>query len=67
MTDISTLMERLRIQSIIQRLKRSIGEQAALDVVLSATELEFRDTINKTNEQTQRTRITNASRRLPKT
>jgi hypothetical protein len=38
---IQTLMERLRIQSIIQRLVRSLGREAALEVVSEAIRLEF--------------------------
>ncbi len=38
---IQTLMERLRIQSIIQRLVRSLGREAALQVVSEAIRLEF--------------------------
>lgn len=42
--DLDKLMERLRIQSIIQRLIRTHGRAAALEVVLRAIELEFPDT-----------------------
>ena len=36
-------MERLRIQSIIQRLVRSLGREAALEIVAQAIRLEFPD------------------------
>ena len=53
---IATLMERLRIQSILQRLIRSQGRDLALDTVLEAIRLEFPDQISKHNEtQTKRT------------
>jgi hypothetical protein len=53
---IATLMERLRIQSILQRLIRSQGRDLALDTVLEAIRLEFPDQITKHNEtQTKRT------------
>jgi hypothetical protein len=49
-------MERLRIQSILQRLIRSQGRDLALDTVLEAIRLEFPDQITKHNEtQTKRT------------
>ena len=49
---IQTLMERLRIQSIIQRLIKSQGREQALDLVLEAIGLEFPEHISKGNETT---------------
>jgi len=42
--NLDKLMERLRIQSIIQRLVRTHGREAALEVILQAIALEFPDT-----------------------
>ena len=50
---IQTLMERLRIQSILQRLIRTQGRDSALDVVLQAIDLEFPEHISKTHENRQ--------------
>jgi hypothetical protein len=50
---IATLMERLRIQSILQRLIRSQGREQALDTVLEAIALEFPERISKGNETRQ--------------
>ena len=36
------LMERLRIQSIIQRLRKEHGDQVTLDLIRQALELELR-------------------------
>ena len=36
------LLERLRIQSIIQRLRREHGDQICLDLIRQALELELR-------------------------
>jgi hypothetical protein len=53
---IATLMERLRIQSILQRLIRAQGRDQALETVLEAIRLEFPERISKGNEtQTKRT------------
>ena len=52
---IATLLERLRIQSILQRLIKAQGREQALDVVLEAIRLEFPDQVSKHNE-TQKTR-----------
>ena len=41
---IHTLMERLRIQSILQRMIKSQGREQALDTVLEAIRLEFPET-----------------------
>lgn len=49
---IQTLMERLRIQSILQRLIRSQGRDQALETVLEAIRLEFPEKISKGNETT---------------
>ena len=54
------LMERLRIQSIIQRLKKRHGEDHALKIIQQAIELEFG--LNKQHEQTQQTRVGNTHR-----
>lgn len=61
--DLNRLMERLRLQSIIQRLKRSYGDSAALAVLEEAIALEFR--LNTTNEQTKQTRITRSPNKEP--
>jgi hypothetical protein len=45
---IQTLMERLRIQSILQRLIKAQGREQALETVLEAIRLEFpENNINK--------------------
>ncbi len=54
------LMERLRIQSIIQRLRKRHGEDHALKIIQQAVELEFG--LNKQHEQTQQTRVGNTHR-----
>ena len=41
--DLNKLMERLRIQSIIQRLARTHGRDTALEVIYQAIALEFPD------------------------
>ncbi len=41
---IQTLMERLRIQSILQRMIKSQGREQALETVLEAIRLEFPET-----------------------
>jgi hypothetical protein len=41
---IQTLMERLRIQSILQRMIKSQGRDQALETVLEAIRLEFPET-----------------------
>jgi len=41
---IHTLMERLRIQSILQRMIKSQGREQALETVLEAIHLEFPET-----------------------
>lgn len=50
---LDVLMERLRIQSIIQRLRKRHGEDVALRIIQQAVELEFG--LNKPDEQTQQT------------
>jgi hypothetical protein len=47
---IATLMERLRIQSILQRLIKAQGRDQALATVLEAIALEFPASINTRNE-----------------
>ena len=51
---ITTLMERLRIQSILQRLIKSQGRDQALNTVLEAIRLEFPEQISKGNETQQK-------------
>lgn len=51
---ITTLMERLRIQSILQRLIKAQGRDQALDTVLEAIRLEFPEHISKGNEAQQK-------------
>ena len=58
---IQTLMERLRIQSILQRLIKSQGREQALETVLEAIRLEFPEQISKSNE-TQKTRTLESKR-----
>jgi hypothetical protein len=41
---IHTLLERLRIQSILQRMIKSQGREQALETVLEAIRLEFPET-----------------------
>ena len=52
-------MERLRIQSILQRLIKAQGRDQALETVLEAIRLEFPEQISNVNE-TQQTRKTQA-------
>ena len=47
---INTLMDRLRIQSILQRLIKTQGADQALATVLEAIALEFPASINIRNE-----------------
>lgn len=47
---IATLMERLRIQSILQRLIKAQGREQALETVLAAIALEFPGSISNANE-----------------
>jgi hypothetical protein len=58
---IATLMERLRIQSILQRMIKAQGHEQALDTVLEAIRLEFRQPISKANETTQKANIENTT------
>lgn len=44
-------MEQARLLSILQRLKRTLGEDAALDLVLAVVDQEFKATINKCYEK----------------
>ena len=62
---INTLMDRLRIQSILQRLIKAQGADQALATVLEAIELEFPVSINTRNETpgTSHTASTRAQRR----
>jgi len=54
--ELNQLLERLRIQSIVQRLKRDHGADLALQVLQQAVEIEFG--LNTSYEQTKQTRIT---------
>jgi hypothetical protein len=50
--DMPLLMERLRVQGLIQRLRREHGDEAALEIVQRAFELElpkFQKTTAKTH------------------
>jgi hypothetical protein len=49
---INTLMDRLRIQSILQRLIKTQGRDQALKTVLEAIDLEFPHKLNTRNETT---------------
>jgi hypothetical protein len=46
-------MERLRIQSILQRLIKAQGREQALETVLEAIRLEFPQAISNTHETPQ--------------
>lgn len=63
---IATLMERLRIQSILQRLIRTQGRDQALETVLEAIGLEFPEQISNVNEiqQTRKTQTDHSRRQL---
>ena len=54
--ELNQLLERLRIQSIVQRLKRDHGADLALQVLQQAVEIEFG--LNTSYDQTKQTRIT---------
>jgi|Laugrespbdmm15dd_1035085.scaffolds.fasta_scaffold96561_1 hypothetical protein len=54
-TGVNLLMERLRIQSILQRLIRAQGREQALDTVLEAIRLEFPESQGKLNEKNNKT------------
>lgn len=56
-------MERLRIQSILQRMIRTQGREQALDTVLEAIALEFPERISKGNEARTPTTTQSESRR----
>jgi hypothetical protein len=58
---IATLMERLRIQSILQRLIKAQGREQARETVLEAIRLEFPESISNQDE-THRTRNLKSSR-----
>ena len=58
---IQTLMERLRIQSILQRLIKAQGRDLALETVLEAIRLEFPEQIS-TRDETPSTRTTSSKR-----
>jgi hypothetical protein len=45
------IMEKARLLSIVQRLKRTLGEEPALDLVMAVVEQEFKTTINKCYEK----------------
>jgi len=51
--NIQNLMERLRIQSILQRLIKAQGRDTALATVLEAIRLEFPEQVSKAHETTQ--------------
>jgi hypothetical protein len=56
-------MERLRLQSIIQRLLRTHGAEACLEIMQSAIELEM-PTITKYSVQADKTRTKAVSKSL---
>ena len=60
---IQTLMERLRIQSILQRLIKAQGREQALETVLEAIRLEFPGSINTINETPSTRNIANSRTR----
>jgi len=49
--NIERLMERLRVQSLIQRLRRQYGDQEAWDIVREAFEIEMRVPETKRREK----------------
>jgi hypothetical protein len=49
--NIERLMERLRVQSLIQRLRRQHGDQEAWDIVREAFEIELRVPETKPREK----------------
>ena len=49
--NIERLMERLRVQSLIQRLRRQHGDQEAWDIVREAFEIEMRVDETKRREK----------------
>jgi hypothetical protein len=49
--NIERLMERLRVQSLIQRLRRQHGDQEAWDIVREAFEIELRVPETKRREK----------------
>jgi hypothetical protein len=58
---VQTLMERLRIQSILQRLIKAQGRDQALETVLEAIRLEFPEQVSTGNEtQKKRDHKTNS-------
>jgi hypothetical protein len=61
--ELNQLLERLRIQSIVQRLKRDHGSELALQVLQQAVEIEFG--LNTRYEQTKQTRITKQHKSWP--
>lgn len=51
--NLNTLMDRLRVQSIIQRLIRSVGREQALETILEAIRLEFPENSDKIQQRTK--------------
>ena len=49
--NIERLMERLRVQSLIQRLRRQYGDAEAWDIVREAFEIELRVSETKPREK----------------
>jgi hypothetical protein len=47
------LMDRLRVQGLLQRLRRQYGDQVARDIVLRAFELELPDPAKKSRKIAQ--------------
>lgn len=61
--DQSILMERLRLQSIIQRMLRAHGAEVCLEIMRSAIELEM-PTITKYSVQADKTKTQALSKSL---
>ena len=58
------LMERARLTSIIQRLRKVLGDQETLAILHLVIAAEFRDQLNKCNEKDQsQTSITSPTSR----
>lgn len=57
------IMERARLLSIVQRLKRCLGEEQALELVLAVVAQEFKTQVNNSNEKETSTRKTETNSR----
>lgn len=55
------IMERARLISIVQRLRRVMGDQQTLDLLHSVISTEFKIGLNTHNEKAPRSRTTKTS------